>query len=121
MFYYLASPYDDPDPAVREQRYRQVCQVAARMIRDGHLVFSPIAYSHPMSKFGLPGDWLFWRRYDNAMLERCDALVVVCMDGWNLSVGVRAECELARQLEMSIQYANLTGQEIFPRSVSHSE
>jgi len=34
---YLASPYSHPDPAMRELRYKQACEVAALLMRDGHL------------------------------------------------------------------------------------
>ena len=32
---YLASPYSDPDPAVREQRFEAACAVTAVMLRAG--------------------------------------------------------------------------------------
>ena len=56
---YLASPYSHPDAVVREQRFRDVCLAAARLIRAGQIVFSPIAHSHPIASggFGLPTGW----------------------------------------------------------------
>lgn len=59
---YLASPYSDPDPAVREQRYEAACAATVAMLRAGHVVFSPIVHSHPLVAYGLPTDWAFWQR-----------------------------------------------------------
>jgi hypothetical protein len=61
---YLASPYSHPDPAVRQERYEAVCQAAAELISRGHIVFSPVAHSHTIATYGLPGDWEFWQRTD---------------------------------------------------------
>jgi hypothetical protein len=71
---YLASPYSDADPAVEQARFDTVCRAAAAIMRQGLLVFSPIAHSHPIARFGLPKDWGFWQRYDSAFLARCDGL-----------------------------------------------
>ena len=53
---YLASPYTHHDPEVRLERYRAVCRAAAGLIRQGRVVFSPIAHSHAITEHGLPGD-----------------------------------------------------------------
>ena len=53
---YLASPYSDPDPWVKENRFLAVCTKAAKMMSEGAYVFSPIAHTHPIAKYGLPGD-----------------------------------------------------------------
>ena len=99
---YLASPYSHPDPAMRELRYKQACEVAALLMRDGHLVYSPIVHSHPLTAYGLPADWDYWRRLDEEMLRRCDALAVLRLPGWEQSVGVQAELALARELGLKI-------------------
>ena len=55
---YLASPYSHPDFVVRQRRFDADCQATATMVRAGLIVFSPIAYSHPLTRYGLPGDGL---------------------------------------------------------------
>ncbi len=101
---YLASPYSHPDPAMRELRYKQACEVAALLMRDGHLVYSPIAHSHPLTAFGLPANWEFWRPLDEAMLAKCQALVVARLSDWEQSRGVRAELAQARELGLKIGF-----------------
>lgn len=93
---YLASPYSDPDPAIRQQRYEAVCKAAGELIRRGHVVYSPIAHSHHLSEVcNLPENWEFWRRQDTAMLKLADELWVLDLPGWRESVGVRAEMNVA--------------------------
>ena len=99
---YLASPYSHPKPEVREWRYERACEVAALLMSDGHLVYSPIAHSHPLTRHGLPTNWEYWRAMDEAMLSMCQALVVVRLSGWEQSRGVQAELSLARELGLRI-------------------
>jgi len=102
--FYLASPYSDPDPAVRQQRFEAACAMAATMLRAGHSVFSPIVHSHPLVAYGLPTDWSFWQRVDVEHLRQCDEVVVLMLDGWDCSTGVREEVRLARELGKPVRY-----------------
>ncbi len=101
---YLASPYSHPEATVRASRFRATCQAAAKLIQQGHLVFAPIAHSHPMTEFGLPPDWRFWERHDVEFLRRCNELVVLKLDGWRESRGVQAEIDLALEMDLPIRY-----------------
>ena len=101
---YLASPYSHPDRQIQEQRFQAACQQAALMMQAGDLVFSPIAHTHPIAAFGLPGDWEFWQAYDRAMLERCDELAVLQLDGWEESIGVQAEIAIAKELNLPVRF-----------------
>ena len=101
---YLASPYSHPNPAKRQWRYELACKVAALLMRDGHLVYSPIVHSHPLTRFRLPAEWDYWRRLDEEMLRRCDALAVLRLPGWEQSVGVQAELALAKELGLKIGF-----------------
>ena len=100
---YMASPYSHPDPAVRQWRFDAACRAAARMVRAGMFIFAPIVHSHPLTLYGLPGDWEFWQRYDRAHLERCDQFMVLALEGWRESRGVQAEMAIARELGMPVR------------------
>ena len=104
---YLASPYSHPDRVVRKWRYELACKVAALLMRDGHLVYSPIVHSHPLTRFRLPAEWDYWRRLDEEMLRRCDALAVLRLPGWEQSVGVQAELALAKELGLKSGYVEV--------------
>ena len=101
---YLASPYSDPDPRVREQRFQAVCQATAALLRSGAVVFSPIVHGHPLVAFGVPTDWSFWAKLDHELLRRCDEVVVLTLDGWRGSKGVQHELKLASALGKPIRY-----------------
>ncbi len=105
---YLASPYSHADQSVRECRFHAACCAAARLIREGHTVFSPIVHSHPLTKHGLPGDWDFWNGQSREQLMRCDELVVLTLDGWEESAGVQAEIGIAEELGMPVRYHDPT-------------
>lgn len=102
---YLATPYNHPDPEVREGRFRAACTIAGYFLSHGVYVFSPIAHSHSIALArDLPHDWEFWRQYDRQMLSMCSELWVVEMDGWGESVGVAAEIEIARELGLPVKF-----------------
>jgi nucleoside 2-deoxyribosyltransferase len=101
---YLASPYSHPDPAFREQRFQAACRAVIEFLRAGQPVFSPIVHSHALVEHGLPTDWRFWERFDRTHLARCDEVVVLMLDGWQESVGVAAELDIATTLGKPIRY-----------------
>lgn len=101
---YLASPYSHDDPAVREARFRAVCLATAALIRAGNVVFSPVVHSHPLASFGLPTTWEFWAEQDRHYLACCDELVVLMLDGWEDSVGVREEIRIAKELGKPVRH-----------------
>ena len=106
---YLASPYSHPDPAVREERFREVSRYAAHLIRRGEVVFCPIAHSHPIEVHAddvLPGGWGFWSRIDTPFLAAADEVRVLRLPGWTASEGVRGEVDLALRLGIPVTYVD---------------
>ena len=101
---YLASPYSHPDSQVRQARFDAACRATADLFHSGRAVFSPIVHGHPLVRFGLPTDWAFWRRFDTEHIRRCDEVLVLRIDAWDESVGVRAEVELAAAMGKRIEY-----------------
>ena len=102
---YLASPYSHPELEVQRQRFEQVMEVTAELMKDGHYIYSPIAATHPMAvAHELPTDWNYWKNYLELILPKCDELWVLMMDGWDKSKGVAGEIELARKLKIPISY-----------------
>lgn len=111
---YLASPYTSREPGVAEMRFDKICKVAGKLIKDGHLIFCPIAHSHPISlrseidQF----DHDVWMRNDIAVLAVCDALMVCKLEGWKESKGVQKEIEFATLTGMKIIYLDQHGNEV---------
>lgn len=101
---YLAVPYTGT-PEQQEERFLRVNTVAADLMSEGVLVFSPISHTHPIALAGnLPVGWDFWKEYDFTFIEWADEMHVLMLDGWVDSTGVNAEVELARKLGMPIVY-----------------
>lgn len=99
---YLASPYSHRDAEVQQARFLHAAKASAWLIRNfpDENVFSPIVHSHILHKdAGLGGNWDFWKRIDTDFLERSDELMVLCIPGWDESVGIDAETEIAEGLD----------------------
>lgn len=101
---YLAGPYSHPDPEVCLQRFNAINSAAIKLIGQGHSVFSPISMSRPLELAGMKGDWETWKRLDTDFISCCHTLYVLCLPGWDMSVGVRAEIALATQQGLTIEY-----------------
>jgi hypothetical protein len=103
---YLASPYSHQDPAVREARFRAACDFTHWMLKQEHHVFSPIAYSHQftMPPYTMDGPFEVWKEIDLDMIARCEAVMVLKIDGWDQSRGVKAEIEYAKEIGKRVIY-----------------
>src|SRR5262245_50334070 len=101
---YLASPYSHPEADVRQARFDAACRAAAQLMRDGHVVYCPVAHGHPIAQHGLPTEWSYWEQTDRRFLAVCDEVVVVTLDGWRESVGVSAEIRIANELGKHVSY-----------------
>jgi len=107
MIVYLACPYSSRVPAVREFRFATANKVAAWVMSLGHVVFSPISHSHPISEHlpaGLLMNHEFWMAQDLPLLALADELWVYCGLGWEKSKGVRREVEEAKALGKPVRY-----------------
>ena len=97
---YLACPYTHPTPDVRAERFHQATKAAAALIRQGYIVFSPITMTHPIDIEMAGADNTlgadFWVAFDETFMERCDVFVLLPLEGWQESKGVRREIEYFR-------------------------
>lgn len=105
-FVYLSSPYTHPDKEVRQKRFEAACRASARMMDEGHVVFSPIAHSHSIETLGFHNvrDGKFWMNQDIPLLRHASLLVVLKLDGWMESKGIEWEVRLAESIHIPIIY-----------------
>ena len=95
-FIYLASPYSHPESAIRHQRYEQAKDFTADCMKQGHIIFSPIANNHLIAvEHDLPKDFDFWMTFDLAFLRVAEKLWILMLEGWDESKGVQKERETA--------------------------
>lgn len=120
MLYYLASPYtakdengNPPSDALLAERAEKSMKAAIELLKQGVYVFAPIAYNSPWERHenDLPKEWWFWQPYDEAFIARTDALIVLQLDGWQRSTGVREEIEYATSIGHPVIY--ITEEQIY--------
>lgn len=101
---YLASPYSHKDPAVMAERAEAVAAAAAHFMRQGHIIYCPIAAWHWVAlRHDLPKDWPTWRKLDFGFVRHAREVWVLALDGWDTSVGVTAEREMAVLLGLPVK------------------
>lgn len=104
-YIYLASPYTDEDPVTQEERYLMAVRAFRHLTEQGKIVFSPIIHCHEIAKIiRLPGDHLWWKRYDETMILQSSEVVVLQCDGWQASKGVASEIAFAAQNGIPVRY-----------------
>lgn len=95
---YLASPYTHKDKRVMKLRFDQVTAIAAHLVREGHVVFSPITYGHTLCEFeDLPVEFEFWNDFCLKFLEKSDLFVRLEFDGWEESKGLKEEVKFCKE------------------------
>lgn len=94
-----------------ELSYKIACKVAAKLMSEGHVVFSPISHSHHIADFlpkSLRTDSKWWMKQDLPMIDWTDEVHLVCIgeNGCNLiedSEGVQEEIERAKEKRKPIK------------------
>lgn len=96
-FYYLGSPYSKYHGGL-DAANTAVCIEAARLVRSGVSVFSPIAHTHPIAVIGGidPFDADLWLALDRPMMDAACGLIALQMDGWLQSRGLAHEIDVFR-------------------------
>jgi len=111
---YVASPYSHKNPIVEDHRFTMAEEYVAACFRQRLVAFSPIYYCHPLSrKLKLPGDYKFWKDFNNTMMRRAEQIHVLQLIGWRESRGVQYELNMAQELCIEIIYVEYTN-EPFP-------
>jgi hypothetical protein len=106
-FVYVANPYSHANLEIMATRYDQVTKHVSQALLKGEVVYSPIVHHHHMAlTHRMPSDWAFWRHIDGNMLASARKLRVLCLDGWERSVGVQAEIAIALALKIPVEYIN---------------
>lgn len=105
MIAYMASPYTRY-VAGPEAAFIEASRIAGQLAKQGIIVFSPIAHSHPLAVYGgVDGlDGPFWKKFDAPFITACDSLIVAMMDGWRASEGVTHEIAEFRKAGKPILY-----------------
>lgn len=101
---YLACPYAHDDIDIKRFRHALANHYTAFFLSQGKLVYSPLTHNIPLHDPDVEQTWAIWQHFDTAMLSRCDELIVLQAAGWERSIGVSAEINIAEKLELPIFY-----------------
>jgi len=102
---YLAIPYSDKSESVMDYRAEVSDLICAEFMNQGRIIFAPISSCHHIAKrYSLPRTWDFWQHLDEEFVKICKSVIVVMLDGWDKSTGVKAEIELADKYGIPVKY-----------------
>lgn len=105
---YIACPYASHDPQLRAGRVLVASMAAADVAQSAKQVpFSPLTHGDTMRQFlpdGVARDHHFWMDMDITFLAACDLLLVLPLQGWRLSEGVKEEIEFATRCRTPIKF-----------------
>jgi hypothetical protein len=108
---FLCHPYSHPDPAVMRKRFESANDLAARLIRAGYVVFSPISHSVPIADcMGNHQDHGVWCEQDDAWLALCDEVWIPLVPGWRNSKGIAHERCVALMGGVPVKYFTPEGE-----------
>jgi hypothetical protein len=106
---YLGLPYMHDDEVVMDFRADISDIVAADLANRGFNVFAPIsAWHHISKKYGLPGEWEYWKDFDESFIKICSKVLIIILEGWRQSVGVTAEIDLSKKYNLEVGYIDPT-------------
>ncbi len=103
---YLASPYTHASSVVRHDRYLRTVRASAALMAQGYVIFSPIAHSHNIELLGMatPQSGAFWKAQDEPLLRRASQMIVLKLDGWEESLGIKWEIDTANAIGIPVKY-----------------
>ena len=102
---YLASPYTHERPEAMHARVALATAFEAQLLNHGFVVYNPIRYAESISPL-IASDF-DWYAYDLEVLALCDRMVVLQLEGWDTSKGVRLELDTAESLHIPVVMADV--------------
>jgi hypothetical protein len=95
-YYYLASPYSHPLAVERESRWIEAIRAQAWLFRQKINSYSPIVHWHPVAtRYNLPTDAGTFKSANDVMILKSQGLLVLMIPGWEKSIGVQDEINVA--------------------------
>jgi hypothetical protein len=101
---YLASPFTHKTERwVERQRYEDVLAAYTNLIEMGFVVHSPIVSTYRSHRMMDAKYLSFWMRLDTPILIASKQLWVLTLHGWEQSVGVAREIEIAEEHKIPVK------------------
>ena len=111
---YVGGPYTHADHNIRRKRFEALTAVAAEIVKQGHIVYSPITHTHPIDLHFVRGDvhlsYDFWCDFDETFMSVCTEMVIVPLEGWDKSSGVKREREYFEKRGLPVTFYAQAGE-----------
>lgn len=105
---YLASPYSSGTKQSLDENYEDALQAVYLLARYHIPIYSPIVHFHNAAKkYSLHKDYGFWSGVNNHMISLSEMILILQLEGWQYSTGVKGEVTEARRLEIPVRYITL--------------
>lgn len=94
---YLACPHTHKDPFVQHMRWVISCYEQMELLRQGIPVFNPIGCTHLLASKIHNLSHEGWLRLDRRILIYCSEMLVLKIEGWDKSEGIKQEIEFTKE------------------------
>lgn len=105
---YIGGPYTHADHNIRRERFEALTAVAAEFVKQGNIVYSPITHTHPIDLHFVRDDVHlssdFWCDFDETFMSVCTEMVIVPLEGWDRSGGVKREREYFEKRGLPVSF-----------------
>ena len=99
---YLACPFWHDDPEIRAYRRNKAIEYSERLFAKGIPFYSPLMYSERFKERKATEG--YWINHGLRMVDVCDEMHVLCLDGWEKSSGIKGEVAKAKERNVEIKY-----------------
>lgn len=111
---YLASPYTLYAKGL-SAAFEDVTALAGKLVNSGLNIIPAITMGHPLSVYGgvSVNDLSIWYRLNDAVLRKCDCLLVARLPGHQSSKGVQREIAYSEKVGMPVFFIHPDTLEVF--------
>lgn len=114
-YYYISNPYNGTEEQ-REHRAQTAARTCGLLLKRGIHAWSPIVHNHAMLKafdeFTLEERRTHILEFDFSLLRASKGMIILEIEGWKISFGVKAEIDLCNKLTLPIKYLDPTDLEL---------
>ncbi len=101
---YISAPYNHEDKQVIAQRIEAVYSKFAELMMQGEIPVTPLMAHAVIERHPVPSSSEFWEAYSITLLAKCRKIIVLKLDGWDISTGVAYEISYATKNNIEIEY-----------------
>ena len=109
---FLSAPYSSPFPEIRQKRLALFCEADRQLMERGVHSISPLLKTWVAEGTDQSTTWAYWKNYAEKLIVMSKEVIVLMVDGWDISEGVRDEVEYAisHNIPVSFMKFNEDGQ-----------